>query len=93
MDAELRRLVGELPDSRARSGRGEVRTPRGGAVPVYCISCGTDVGFSYVATAAIVALCEECERRCGGLPLPVVDERIVRGGQRRGAERARERNG
>ena len=76
----LRELVGDLPDSRAKNARGEIRTPRGNAVPVFCINCGKDQGFAYVGTGAIIRLCDECEERHGGLPLPTVDERIVRGG-------------
>lgn len=80
MDRELAKLVGGLPDSRPRESRGEIRSPRGNAVPVFCLSCGKPEGYALVGTGAIVRICEECEGRHGGLPLPVVDDRIVRGG-------------
>lgn len=80
MDEHLRRLIGDIPDSRPRERRGEFRTPAGiDASPVYCANCGKPSGYAYVSTDFILYLCDECEKVGGGLPLPVVDEDYVRG--------------
>ena len=76
---DMRQLIGDLPDSRPVEPRGEIRTPFGNAVPVFCISCGGQFGYAYRATSIIVYVCDECEAMHGGLPLPVVDEDYVRG--------------
>ena len=75
---DLRKLIGDLPDSRPHDQRGQIRTPAGLATPVFCINCGGQFGFAFVDTAAIIYVCDECEGRHGGLPLPVVDEDYVR---------------
>ena len=80
---QVRRLFGDLPDARARSTRGEIRTPLGRAVPVFCVNCGAEGGFAYVETAAIFYLCPACEEQHGRLDLPTVDEEVVRGTERR----------
>ncbi len=76
---DIRQNLGDLPDSRPKVQRGQIRTPKGNATPVFCINCGGQFGFAYVDTAAIVYLCDECEKVGGGLPLPVVDEDYIRG--------------
>lgn len=78
---DLEELVGELPDSRPREQRGQILTPHGNATPVYCINCGRQDGYAFVPTESIICVCAECEKKCGGLPLPVVDEDYVRGRQ------------
>jgi hypothetical protein len=75
----VRRLVGGLPDSRPRDQRGQIRTPRGNATPVFCANCGKPAGFAYVSTEFIIFICDACEQAGGALTLPVVDEGCVRG--------------
>lgn len=76
---DIRRIVGDLPDSRPREKRGQIRTPRGMATPVYCVNCGKQFGFAYASTEFILYICDACEKAGGALPLPVVDEEYVRG--------------
>ncbi|HZC32644.1 MAG TPA: hypothetical protein VE640_05080, partial [Candidatus Bathyarchaeia archaeon] len=59
-------------------------TPHGNATPVFCINCGKQDGYAYVDTSALIRLCDECEAKTGGLPLPVVDEDYVRGRAKEG---------
>lgn len=76
---QVERLFGDLPDSRPKVRRGDIRTPHGNATPVFCANCGRASGFAFVDTTRILYLCDECEAKHGGLPLPVVDEDYVRG--------------
>jgi NAD-dependent SIR2 family protein deacetylase len=76
---DLAELVGPLPDSRPADQRGQIRTPQGNATPVYCINCHRQFGYAWMSTEKIVYVCDECEKKHGGLPLPVVDEDYIRG--------------
>ena len=76
---DIRRLVGDLPDSRPREQREQIQTPRGTATPVFCANCGKQSGYAYTSTEFIIYICDACEQAGGALPLPVVDEEYVRG--------------
>lgn len=71
---DLDMLIGNLPDSRPREEREVVRTPHGGMVKVFCISCGAEMGHALITTDRIIGMCDGCVEKHGGLPLPVVDE-------------------
>lgn len=75
---ELDALKKALPDSRSVAQRGEIRTPHGNAVPIYCASCGTFAGYTFVNTEFMFYLCDGCDHHGSGLDLPIVDEATVK---------------
>lgn len=74
----MEKLTG-FEDSRPRHRKGEVRTPRGNATPMFCVSCGKLDGYALTDTTHIVGLCDECFDRFGGLDLPAVPKETVEG--------------
>jgi len=78
-EEDVKRQIGDVPDTRSKEQRGQIRTPLGLASPNYCANCGRQFGFVYVSTIHIFYLCDDCEEQHGILPLPVVDEDYMRG--------------
>lgn len=78
---ELRSLLyGDMPDSRSRTSRNEVF--RAGQVwqRVFCCNCSADGGLVTKDYVEFISyLCDRCAEKHGGLPMPEINEAIVRG--------------
>lgn len=61
-----------LGDSRTERRTGEVRTPAGAVVRIFCISCHRPGGYVTADAPAVLYLCDPCTTTWGGLPLPAV---------------------